>query len=89
MAASTKERFSWFNKVPEIKSKRKKYIYLNMSTPAANWNQSIFTRMMLPVKVVIQPLITMTLVKLCSTQSYPGGIGDNQKVNETQNVTLF
>ena len=89
MAASTKERFSWFNKVPEIKSKRKKYIYLNMSTPAANWNQSIFTRMMLPGKVVIQPLITMTLVKLCSTQSYPGGIGDNQKVNETQNVTLF
>lgn len=89
MAASTKERFSWFNKVPEIKSKRKKYIYLNMSTPAANWNQSIFTRMMLPVKVVIQPLITMTLVKLCSTQSYPGGIGDNQKVNERQNVTLF
>ena len=45
--------------------------------------------MMLPVKVVIQPLITMTLVKLCSTQSYPGGIGDNQKVNERQNVTLF
>ena len=89
MAASTKERFSWFNKVPEIKSKRKKYIYLNMSTPAANWNQSIFTRMMLPVKVVIQPLITMTLVKICSTQSYPGGIGDNQKVNERQNVTLF
>lgn len=89
MAASTKERFSWFNEVPEIKSKRKKYIYLNMSTPAANWNQSIFTRMMQPVKVVIQPLITITLVKLCSTQSYPGGIGDNQKVNETQNGTLF
>ena len=45
--------------------------------------------MMQPVKVVIQPLITITLVKLCSTQSYPGGIGDNQKVNETQNGTLF
>ena len=46
--------------------------------------------MMQPVKVVIQLLITITLVKLCSTQSYPGGgIGDNQKVNETRNVTLF
>lgn len=89
MAASTKELFSWFNKVPEIKSKRKKYVYLNMSTPAANWNQSIFTKMIQPVKVVIQLLITITLVKLCSTQSYPGGIGDNQKVNETRNVTLF